>query len=136
MRIFKWTLFFICISVLETSGQQQLEDYKLWLKYQTITNTDLAINYNALVKHAYISQGSPTLRNAKKEVELALSKMLGDDITFTNEWVPENTLVVDVYDNLSKDLKSLIAEEIKNVTHEGFLLKSVNYKNKKVTIES
>ncbi|ASV32415.1 alpha-glucuronidase family glycosyl hydrolase [Maribacter cobaltidurans] len=136
MRIFKWTLFFICISVLETSGQQQLEDYKLWLKYQTITNTDLAINYNALVKHAYISQGSPTLRNAKKEVELALSKMLGDDITFTNEWVPENTLVVDVYDNLSKDLKSLIAEEIKNVTHEGFLLKSVNYKNKKVTIIS
>ncbi|WP_419211221.1 alpha-glucuronidase family glycosyl hydrolase [Maribacter sp. X9] len=135
MGIFKLSLVFIFLSFLKLHSQH-LDDYKLWLKYNNIEDKNLATDYSNITNSIYLPTTSEIYTNTKKELSTAIPQMLGRESTFTDALRPENSLIIDLYDNLPKDLQLKVEREFKNVSNEGFLIKSVKYNNAPITIIS
>ncbi|TLF44460.1 alpha-glucuronidase family glycosyl hydrolase [Maribacter aurantiacus] len=133
MKLCRFFLIFLCFYNLETNGQQ-LNDYKLWLKYEQITDSKLSASYKDISSKIVVGESTPSLLNAKEELALALPQMLGTDIEFLSAIDKGNALIVDVYQNLPVDLKSAVSKEMMDVKGDGFVLKSVKLTNKKVTV--
>ena len=129
-------LIFLLFILTKTAIGQNLDDYKLWLKYEKIENATLLKGYDEMVKSIYFPKGSEILNNAKKELSEALPQILGKPVLFSSDLNVKNTLVIDVFKNLPQDLKNLIEKDINEITEEGFLIKSISYKNSPITIIS
>ena len=129
-------LIFLLFILTKTAIGQNLDDYKLWLKYEKVDNAALLKDYNEIVKSIYFPKGSEILNNAKKELSEALPQILGKPVLFSSDLNVKNTLVIDVFKNLPQDLKNLIEKDINEITEEGFLIKSISYKNSPITIIS
>ena len=115
---------------------QQADGYKLWLKYDKIENSELLNEYAEIVSSIYFKDDSDILKNAKKEFSLALPQILNKQVKYSNNISSDNSLIVNVYENLPNDLKDLVGEDIEVLTDEGFIIKSFTYKKKSITIIS
>lgn len=115
---------------------QNVDDYNLWLAYKRITDINLASDYSTIFSSIYINGKTTVLENAKKELTLALPKLLGEVPNFTEKMQSENSLIIDLYKNLPKKIKGKITKEIEQVTEDGFLIKMVDYNDTPTTIIS
>ena len=115
---------------------QQADGYKLWLKYDKIENSELLNEYAEIVSSIYFKDDNDILKNAKKEFSLALPQMLNKQVKYSSNISSDNSLIVDVYENLPNDLKDLVGNDIEVLTDEGFIIKSLTYKKKSITIIS
>tara|TARA_R110002051_G_scaffold8980_8_gene36380 strand:- start:6463 stop:8637 length:2175 start_codon:yes stop_codon:yes gene_type:complete len=115
---------------------QQADGYKLWLKYDKIENTELRRDYAKIVSSVCFKDASDILKNTKKEFSLALPQMLNKQVQYSNSISSDNSLIIEVYQNLPKDLKDLIHKDIEVLSDEGFLIKSLTYKKKSITLIS
>ena len=62
--------------------------------------------------------------------------MLNKQVKYSSNISSDNSLIVDVYENLPNDLKDLVGNDIEVLTDEGFIIKSLTYKKKSITIIS
>lgn len=126
---------FILISFLSLVAQSQnLNDYKLWLKYNKIENQDLSQAYSKTTNAVYIANIGDVIKNAKRELSLALPQMLGTQINYESSITSETTLIIDIFNNLPKDLKLAVKKNIENINKEGFIIQSISRNNTPLTI--
>ncbi|SFR82920.1 alpha-glucuronidase family glycosyl hydrolase [Maribacter stanieri] len=126
---------FILISFLSLVAQSQnLNDYKLWLKYNKIENHDLSQAYSKTTNAVYIANIGDIIKNAKRELSLALPQMLGTQVTYESSITSETTLIIDVFNNLPEDLKLAVKKNIENINKEGFIIQSISRNNTPLTI--
>lgn len=126
---------FILISFLSLVAQSQnLNDYKLWLKYNKIENHDLSQAYSKTTNAVYIANIGDIIKNAKRELSLALPQMLGIQVTYESRITSETTLIIDVFNNLPEDLKLAVKKNIENINKEGFIIQSISRNNTPLTI--
>ncbi|WP_282179666.1 alpha-glucuronidase family glycosyl hydrolase [Maribacter stanieri] len=126
---------FILISFLSLVAQSQnLNDYKLWLKYNKIENHDLSQAYSKTTNAVYIANIGDVIKNAKRELSLALPQMLGTQINYESSITSETTLIIDIFNNLPKDLKLAVKKNIENINKEGFIIQSISRNNTPLTI--
>ena len=126
---------FILISFLSLVAQSQnLNDYKLWLKYNKIENHDLSQAYSKTTNAVYIANIGDIIKNAKRELSLALPQMLGTQVTYESRITSETTLIIDVFNNLPEDLKLAVKKNIENIDKEGFIIQSISRNNTPLTI--
>jgi|TARA_R110001606_G_scaffold12742_5_gene55928 alpha-glucuronidase len=126
---------FILISFLSLVAQSQnLNDYKLWLKYNKIENHDLSQAYSKTTNAVYIANIGDIIKNAKRELSLALPQMLGTQVTYESSITSETTLIIDVFNNLPEDLKLAVKKNIENIDKEGFIIQSISRNNTPLTI--
>ncbi|MGO4920983.1 alpha-glucuronidase family glycosyl hydrolase [Maribacter spongiicola] len=123
--------FFLMITVAQS---QHVSDYDLWLKYNLIDNSELSDSYSKITNSISISSKSEVLKNVKKELTLALPKMLNNKSKFQNGFTDETTLLIDTFKNLPTDLKPKIQKSIDSVNGEGFIIKFLTFKNKPLII--
>ena len=135
MKYFRFSSVIILL-VSEIVCCQNTNDYNLWLDYNQIEDSNLVLEYSDISNSIYIRQNTPVLENAKKELVLALPKFLEKAPNFTETIQKENSLIIELYDNLPKKFKGTVEKEIKQVTKEGFLIKAANYNGTPVTIIS
>lgn len=126
---------FILISFLSLVAQSQnLNDYKLWLKYNKIENHDLSQAYSKTTNAVYIANIGDIIKNAKRELSLALPQMLGTQVYYESSITSETTLIIDVFNNLPEDLKLAVKKNIENIDKEGFIIQSISRNNTPLTI--
>lgn len=127
-------LIFLLFIVTTTINSQSLNDYKLWLKYDKIENSSVSNSYAKMASSIYFPQSSEILNNAKKELSLALPQMTGSTVEYSNELNSESSLIIDVVDRLPNILKDSLEKNFNTINDEGFLIKTISYKNKPVTV--
>ena len=135
MRLFYSCFILIGLSIFKLQGKH-LEDYKLWLKYTKIEDANVLSDYKNITSSVFFATGSAILKNAKHELSIALKSILANSAVYTEGISSENTLIIDVYANLPNDLKLKLEQDFDNITEEGFLIRSIVYNNRSVTIIS
>jgi alpha-glucuronidase len=123
-------LLFIC-------AQATLADdgYRLWLKYNRITDTNKLNAYRAAIKGWTIPGTSPTLQAASLELQLALEGLLGIKPAAAGD-INAGNIVAGISLSAAPTLAAQLnlQEKLKNVSPEGFVIYATTIKNKKAII--
>ncbi|QJD96786.1 alpha-glucuronidase [Mucilaginibacter robiniae] len=107
------------------------DNYRLWLRYERVTEPALYNNYRQSVKQLIFPAGSPTLKVAKTELQNALGQMLSLQPAEANTVTANGTLVIG-----TPQTSTLIAQhrqELNTIRREGYFIKNTQ-QNGKVTI--
>ncbi len=73
-------LIFVLTVLFIISNTKADDGYRLWLKYDLISNQQKLNEYKGLIKAIEIEGKSPTIDAAKHELQTGLSGLLGSDI--------------------------------------------------------
>ncbi len=110
------------------------DGYRLWLKYDRITDQKKSALYNQLTKSWIIDGISPTLDIAKKELQLGLTGLLGGDHSMSASTADFNEDLV-IGTSSSPIISSLkLGDKLKNVNREGYIITDAIYRHKKVIV--
>lgn len=125
-------LTILLILILFNTFKLYAEDgYRLWLRYDKITNSNLIIEYSKQITSYYVDGNSSTMLAAKEELEVGLSGLLGKKIPLAKNINSTGTIILSNYSEskLLKDLK--LESQLLRLGNEGFLIITASVKNKK-----
>lgn len=108
------------------------DGYELWLRYTKVSNEKLLENYRTTLRLVNLTDSSPTMHSVKKEIEKGLSGLLAQEIAFGDN-LQEGSLILGTVEN-SPYIASLKLPELKEISTDGYLIKSQKIKGKKVTV--
>ena len=108
------------------------DGYELWLRYPKVSNEELLENYRNTLKVINLNDNSPTMHSVKHEIEKGLSGLLAQEITFCDT-LQEGSLILGTVEN-SAYIASLKLSELKDISTDGYLIKSQIIKGKQVTV--
>ncbi|UOB19098.1 alpha-glucuronidase family glycosyl hydrolase [Abyssalbus ytuae] len=123
--------FFIVVTFSQTYANN---GYDLWLQYKKTENNNLLSHYKSTVKSIVVFGTSKTIEISARELKKGLSGMLGQTIPKTSNIESDNVIVISSLSNLEKNFLPLIENDFVNLPDEGFLIKSVKYRNKNLTL--
>ena len=110
------------------------DGYRLWLRYDKITETQKLKSYQTCLNGWMIEGNSPTLTIAGHELQTGLSGLLGKEIPKEIS-VRENGILVAGTPSSSSLIASLgIKKRLQNIGNEGFTIFTTAFQNKKITV--
>lgn len=121
MRKTVFTLL-IAISTLFIRAIFADDGYRLWLKYDMITNSQLLDSYKEAISSVVVRGNSETIRIAENELLTGLNGLLGSTIKASGGAVDNGTVLVGTYDNLPILKDSEIDNNIVKLGREGFII--------------
>jgi alpha-glucuronidase len=119
---------------MDTVFPQSVADYDLRLSYPKIMDTNLINEYREQTSSVALMGNSVTLNAAKKELRLGLGKMLGEGSLKMDAYLNNATLIVGAKDQLNSTMQNRLAQELEQLGNEGFAIKSMVKKGKKVLV--
>jgi alpha-glucuronidase len=126
----KLPLLFILFLTL--SAVHSEDGYRLWLRYDPITNKAVATGYKKHITGWMVQGNSPTLSLVKKEIQQGLTGLIGG---IPEVKTPGTATVLfgtpkssEIIHNLNLDAR------LKNLGKEGFLILTTTYQKKKLTV--
>lgn len=125
---------FLFLSISFSAFAQK--DYKLWLQYDRITNSTIALEYKNNIQGIVSLGNSETSQIAVKELKNGIADMLGNKPEIKSEIKGENNLIIGSQISLNPDLQKSLKEDFVKISNEGFIIKSISFKNKKQLIIS
>ncbi len=127
MTSLKFVFLFLLIS-FSASAQK---DYKLWLQYNVVNNSEIASEYKNNLKGIAILGNSETIKIAQKELQTGFQDMLGMILEIKSDMKGENNLIVGSQSSLNAEIKKELKSDFDKINTEGFIIKTVFTKNKK-----
>lgn len=124
--------FLFCISLITFMACSVKADdgYRLWLKYDKITDATLLASYKSMISSVEVEGNSPTMKAIRDEIDMGLSGLLGEKITASNKPVNNASLIIGTPVN-SPTIKSLGFDEVlKPLGKEGYLIRTLKYQGK------
>jgi alpha-glucuronidase len=109
------------------------DGYRLWLKYDLITNPQTLDQYRQLIKGLLIEGESSTITAAKDELQSGLTGLLGNSIQTINS-IDDGILIAASYKSSALLSNLNLADNLKNIGPEGYLILSNTIDGKKTTI--
>lgn len=109
------------------------DGYRLWLRYDKISNSQLLKEYRQSIKGFLIEGKSATLDAAKEELHLGLNGLLGASVPEVKA-MKENIIVAATYNSSSLLSKTNAKEKLKDAGAEGFVIFNAKINNKNVII--
>ena len=109
------------------------DGYRLWLKYDLITNSQKLNEYKKLIKGYLIESESPTMNAIKDELKAGLNGLLGINIPRANS-IEDGTIIAGTFKNSPYLSKINLEDKLKNLGKEGFLIINSIINGKKVII--
>lgn len=120
----------LIILLLLWSSELRAEDgYRLWLRYDKVSDPGVLRQYQRSVQGMIIEGNSPTLRIVQKELETGLSAMLGRSVPVVQK-ITAGTIIAGTFD--SPHLKGLKENDEHTPGPEGFIIRSITLNKKKV----
>lgn len=124
-------LYLLSLLFLSFISLHAEDGYRLWLRYDKISDKTLLQEYSKQISSLYIEGNSPTILAAKEELKNGLSGLLGKNIPEVNFVKSDGTVIIANYRN-SELLKKLnISSNVANLGNEGFLILSTTVNKKK-----
>jgi len=126
-------LFILVSCLLQIKAE---DGYRLWLRYDLISDPHVLKSYNQLINGVMFPGSSPTIKAAKEELQLGLKGLLGKEIQEVNDLSHDGILIVGTPHNLTTLSIPGITERLKNVGSEGYIISSTSINNKRVIVIS
>jgi|WetSurMetagenome_2_1015567.scaffolds.fasta_scaffold00004_73 alpha-glucuronidase len=126
------TLF--TISVFFFIALNAEDGYKLWLRYEKITDPELLENYKKNISGIMFEGSSPLILNASVEIQAGLNAMLGTDIPMVAGCRKNGTIVAGTPEN-SKVIAALqLKVKLAGKGNEGYIIVNAKYRSKKIIV--
>jgi alpha-glucuronidase len=132
----KQTIYYLFASlfILFQPSLKADDGYRLWLRYDRITDTQILEQYNKSITGWKIEGDSPVLRAAAKELQLGLNGLLGRDVTPVSS-VKKNGIILAGTPHGSPVIASLkLEDKLKRIGNEGYIIVSARYKHKNIIV--
>ncbi len=98
------------------------DGYRLWLRYDKISNNEVLQEYRSSVQEVILNDNSETFSLIKQEISNGLNGLLGKDISVNTSISDNRALVIGTPSN-SKIISSLnLDDKLKRIGDEGFLI--------------
>jgi alpha-glucuronidase len=124
----------IIISLLWFSALGAEDGYKLWMRYDPISDKELLGRYNKSISGLMIEGSSPTLLIAGEEIRNGLETMLGKEIPRITSIKTHGIIIAGTPEN-SRIIASLgLKDKLANAGDEGFLIFSAKYRHKRIIV--
>ncbi len=129
MRLLVFLIFFFFVKNAAAE-----DGYRLWLRYDKISDAAKLKSYQNALKGWLIEGNSPTLSTAGQELQTALDGLLGSHIPPVKS-VSENGILVAGTPGGSPFIAGLgVEKRLKSVGNEGFTIFTTHFQNKKITV--
>jgi len=116
------------------SGLQGEVGYRLWLRYDSITDPAVLEQYNRMIKGLILDENSPVMTASAKELKLVLKGLLGKEIPDQKKIGKDGALIAGTPEN-SEIIASLnLDEKLKILGDEGYLIINAKCKKKKIIV--
>ncbi len=136
MSYLKKIAFVLLLSVTTLQAQAP-QGYNLWLAYRGIENPLLLEEYTQLTKSIYFASDSKLLENAKNELIMGTTAMLGPSaVHLTSLSEDSNSLIIAKKSNLPAKLRTEIETDFAQLGKEGFLIATVQIEGREVLLLS
>ena len=110
------------------------DGYKLWLRYDPVSDPQLLNHYNKYVSGFMIEGSSSTLLASGEEMKTGLSRMLGNEIPRVSA-VRQRGIIVAGTPESSQIIASLnLKEKLAKVGDEGYIITNAKYRHKKIIV--
>ena len=110
------------------------DGYRLWLRYDLISDPQLLSQYNKAISGWIIEGESPVLMVAGKELQAGLNGLLGRNIPSLSSVKKDGIIVAGTPDNSSIIASLSLKEELKKVNNEGYVILITTYKKNKIIV--
>jgi len=130
----KFRTILILFTLLTIQFIKAEDGYKLWLRYNLVSDTQLLQEYNDIIKNVKIEGSSETMHIIKNELELGLTGLLGkNNIEYDNTKI-NGLLVVGSLENLNGTFIPKIKDKVINLGKEGYLIFNEKIEGKIITV--
>ncbi len=102
------------------------DGYRLWLRYDLISNPQLLKNYRSMIKGIFIEGNSPTMNAAKEELLKGLNGLLGEKIKLLEKVNVNNLVIAGTPENSPAISSLMIKDKLKDLGDEGYLILTLN----------
>ncbi len=127
----------VFVSLLIHHGTARADDgYRLWLKYDLISNQQRLTEYKKLVRAWAVQGTSPTIKAARHELSIGLDGLLGSNVPEVNSLHDNGTLLVGTYDKSPSFAGIDLTRRLRQVGPEGFVILSCKISGKNVIVIS
>jgi len=123
---------FICILFLLSLTVNAQKDYKLWLQYSPIKDSETVSKYKKNTQGIIQLGNSETLKIAKTELQTALQNMLGNTIDLSEK--KGNNIIIGTFSLLDKNIQNQTQSDFDKIQKDGYLIKTISSKNIKNTV--
>ncbi|MCB0748779.1 MAG: alpha-glucuronidase, partial [Ignavibacteriae bacterium] len=118
----KFITILILFTLLTIQFIKAEDGYKLWLRYNIVSDPQLLDEYNDIIKNVKIEGSSETMHIIKNVLELGLTGLLGKDNIEYDNTKKNGLLVVGSLENLSNTFLLRIKDKVINLGEEGYLI--------------
>jgi alpha-glucuronidase len=120
-------LFFVSIQIIAEDG------YRLWLRYDKISDSNLLKEYKTDITGVYFAGESGIMNSARHELEIGLNGLLDQKINFVKS-INRDGIVVATKFNTSLLSSLRLEDRIKTIGTEGFLINTIKLNGKKIIL--
>ncbi|MCX6328885.1 MAG: alpha-glucuronidase family glycosyl hydrolase, partial [Bacteroidia bacterium] len=127
-------LVLVLIFILSAKLLSADDGYRLWLRYDVVSDKAVLNQYNKSVSGWIIEGESQVLNSCKNEMKLGLNGLLGRDVPVVSS-VKKNGIIIAGTPAGSPLIASMkLNEKFSSLGTEGYLIISTKYRNKKVIV--
>lgn len=120
--------------ILSTAHALYAKDgYRLWLKYDLISNPQKLQSYQQAIRGWMIVGDSSILTAAKKELQTGLEGLLGSSVPFSDE-LKNGLVIAGTYKDTPLLANVNLGNKLKNLGQEGFVIFGTTIDDKKVIL--
>ena len=109
------------------------DGYRLWLKYDKITDTQKLQEYQSAIKSVFIQGDSPTSDIIKNELTQALNGLLDTDIS-SSEILQDKCILAGNFDDIQSLVNINFDDEKNTIGSEGYVILSYKVSEKDIII--
>lgn len=113
-------LIFILINSLKSE-----DGYRLWLRYDLISNRQKLNEYNSRISQIVIPGNSATIIAAKEELINGLTGLLGRNLEVSEHISKSGAIIAGTPQNSAIIAKLNLEEKLKAVGNEGFIIQNI-----------
>lgn len=110
------------------------DGYRLWLRYDPITDSDIKNGYANAIKYIVKDSSSPTFQVATEELTTALSGLLQRQYSVQNTITKSGGIVLATRDQLEKFRLGNLKSRVEGLSDEGFLVVTTEVNNQKCIV--
>jgi alpha-glucuronidase len=110
------------------------DEYKLWLKYDLISDAALLREYRNMIQAIMIKGESATIQRTKNEIENGLNGLLGKEISQANNIDENGIILIGSYSDFKLPQNSNLESKLTKVGDDGFIISSLKINDKKVIV--
>jgi alpha-glucuronidase len=125
---------YLILSIVFLNCFSYAEDgYRLWLRYDLISNQQILSNYQNKITSISCEDISPTIQIAVNELQIGLEGLLGKSLPKTLS-VDDGTIFLGTKQK-SDIVNAIVSQnDFNKISDEGFIIKTSNYNSKRIII--